>query len=81
MGICTSVGWLRYTTIQTIAAHVRDTITYCIFSQCLHYSYICTHASCHVYTMRFYNYKVLYIFVYIITTIYTIAYRTINTIV
>ena len=39
----------------------------------------CTHASCHVYTMRFYNYKVLYIFVYIITTIYTIAYRdTIN---
>ena len=41
----------------------------------------CTHASCHVYTMRFYNYKVLYIFVYIITTIYTIAYRTITTIV
>ena len=57
--ICTSVGWLRYTTIQTIAAH----------------------ASCHVYIMRFYNYKVLYIFVYIITTIYTIAYRTITTIV
>ena len=40
---------------------------------CLYYSYITTHASCHVYTIRFYNYKVLYIKIYIITTIYTIT--------
>jgi hypothetical protein len=41
MCICTSVGWLRYTTIRYYAYTIGNTTT---------------HASCHVYIIRFYNY-------------------------
>ena len=41
MCICTSVGWLRYTTIRYYAYTIGNTTT---------------HASCYVYIIRFYNY-------------------------